>query len=438
MSDFNIQFEEQDQSITLEFEQIGGGAVKSVNGKVGEVVLGASDVGALPSSTSIPAVDATLSVTGAAADAKKTGDEITSLKEDYTTILDSAYVTDTASGSIASFPDGAAMPVKSLTVDIEPVQSGSGDPSLTNVRPISGHTSAVVKRCGKNIANELHHGNITGDGVYGTGDTRVTNATSATSSIIKITAGQYTLSAQGLGYCTALTKDNSGNIVDNFASAWHSLPYTFTVTAEAWLYFTCRRSDNASITLADVAVQVEKGSATAYEPYQSQTVTIDLDGTRYGGMLNATTGVLTVTHAFYTINGQYTINKHSANAFDAYYMELSRNGLPRCASTQDGTVGQFNMFKIGKLSDGNGCAFVGADTIQFRKDGGGTGAEMKAWLVNNPLQVVYPLATPFTVQLTANEISTLLGQNNIWSDAGTVDVEYRADTKLYIQKVMSS
>lgn len=82
MSDFNIQFEEQDQSITLEFEQIGGGAVKSVNGKVGEVVLGASDVGALPSSTSIPAVDNTLTVAGAAADAKKTGDELSSLKEE--------------------------------------------------------------------------------------------------------------------------------------------------------------------------------------------------------------------------------------------------------------------------------------------------------------------------------------------------------------------
>ena len=88
MSDFNIQFEEQDQSITLEFEQIGGGAVKSVNGKVGEVVLGASDVGALPSSTSIPTVDATLSVAGAAADAKKTGDEITSLKEDSSLLDD--------------------------------------------------------------------------------------------------------------------------------------------------------------------------------------------------------------------------------------------------------------------------------------------------------------------------------------------------------------
>ena len=44
MSDFNIQFEEQDQSITLEFEQIGGGAVKSVNGKTGAVVLDAGDL----------------------------------------------------------------------------------------------------------------------------------------------------------------------------------------------------------------------------------------------------------------------------------------------------------------------------------------------------------------------------------------------------------
>ena len=96
------------------------------------------------------------------------------------------------------------------------------------------------------------------------------------------------------------------------------------------------------------------------------------------------------------------------------------------------------MFRIGKLSDGNGCAFVGADTLQFRKDGGGTGAEMKAWLANNPLQVVYPLATPFTVQLTAEEVTTLKGTNNIWNDCGDTEVEYRADTKLYIQKVINS
>ena len=56
-----------------------------------------------------------------------------------------AYATDTASGSIASFLDGADdIPVKDLTVAIEPMQSGTGDPSPDNIRPISGWTGANI------------------------------------------------------------------------------------------------------------------------------------------------------------------------------------------------------------------------------------------------------------------------------------------------------
>lgn len=58
--------------------------------------------------------------------------------------------------------------------------------------------------------------------------------------------------------------------------------------------------------------------------------------------------------------------------------------------------------------------------------------EWKAKLNENPIQVVYPLATPITYTLTPTEIRTLLGTNNIWSDAGDVSVKYDADTKLYI------
>ena len=125
MSDFNIQFEEQDQSITLEFEQIGGGAVKSVNGKTGVVVLDADDVGAYTKPTGgipktdlasavqtslgkadtayqkpsggipandiasgvVPAVDNTLTTAGAAADAKKVGDEISTVKDGFDDVV---------------------------------------------------------------------------------------------------------------------------------------------------------------------------------------------------------------------------------------------------------------------------------------------------------------------------------------------------------------
>ena len=47
---------------------------------------------------------------------------------------------------------------------------------------------------------------------------------------------------------------------------------------------------------------------------------------------------------------------------------------------------------------------------------------------------VYPIATPTTVQLTKQQVTTLLGLNNIWADSGEVSVVYTADTKLYIDK----
>lgn len=45
---------------------------------------------------------------------------------------------------IASFDDGTANPMTSLKISIEPVQSGSGDPSPSNVRPISGWNGAQI------------------------------------------------------------------------------------------------------------------------------------------------------------------------------------------------------------------------------------------------------------------------------------------------------
>lgn len=64
--------------------------------------------------------------------------------------------TDTASGAVASFPDGADdVPIESLTVTIEPVQEGSGDPSPDNVRPISGWTAAEVTVNGETITHEF-------------------------------------------------------------------------------------------------------------------------------------------------------------------------------------------------------------------------------------------------------------------------------------------
>lgn len=61
---------------------------------------------------------------------------------------------DTASGSPASFTDGAdGLLLKKLVVNIEPVQSGTGDPSPTNVRPISGWTGCSIYHSGADTSD---------------------------------------------------------------------------------------------------------------------------------------------------------------------------------------------------------------------------------------------------------------------------------------------
>lgn len=63
-----------------------------------------------------------------------------------------------------------------------------------------------------------------------------------------------------------------------------------------------------------------------------------------------------------------------------------------------------------------------------------TVAGVQSWFAENVTQLMYPLATPITYHLTPQEITSLLGTNNVWANTGNSDVEYRADTKMYITK----
>ena len=65
-----------------------------------------------------------------------------------------SYPTDTATGSPASFPDGAdGVPVEDLTVAIGFAQSGSGTPSPENVRPITPWTGLTLSHSGADTSD---------------------------------------------------------------------------------------------------------------------------------------------------------------------------------------------------------------------------------------------------------------------------------------------
>lgn len=86
----------------------GGGAVESVNNKTGVVVLSASDVHALPDSTSIPVVDSDLSGTSTNAIQNKVVKNALDQKADSTTVSQLSETIVDLKSAFEYFPDSAA------------------------------------------------------------------------------------------------------------------------------------------------------------------------------------------------------------------------------------------------------------------------------------------------------------------------------------------
>ena len=173
-----------------------------------------------------------------------------------------------------------------------------------------------------------------------------------------------------------------------------------------------------------------------HDTSSSPTVTIDLGGTRYGGTLNVLTGVLTVDRAYVIYNGTEDWHRVSTTTKSFF---VQTNTLVKSTNYRNSVVcnrlktvptnGSVNSipFTISGYSDTNNT-YPGQNWIYCKADGDtiATVGDFKAWLASNNLQVVYELATPLTVQLTAQQVSSLAGTNHIWSDAGDVTVEYKA------------
>ena len=59
-----------------------------------------------------------------------------------------------------------------------------------------------------------------------------------------------------------------------------------------------------------------------------------------------------------------------------------------------------------------------------------TRAEWQAKLAEMGAKVILPLATPFDIDLTPEEITMLAGVNNIWSNGDSVQLDYRSANRI--------
>jgi len=343
--------------------------------------------------------------------------------------------TETYSGSIVSFDGTETTAIKSLKVNIVPKQSGSGDPSPSNVRPISGYEGVNVEQRGKNLlsdyGSQLPYSEL-GVSITGSGGeyTMVVNNASGypftrICTLKGLKKGTYRISSNApVGGARIMNRSVSPAVSIGDQTNRFIITEDITDDLAVELAFTGSQLTNGTYY---IKVQLELGStATDYEPYEGESKSISLGQTVYGGVLDVVSGKLSVDSAIVDLGSLTWAKETSRNCFSAtfpsnckiYYGAQTVNAI--CskykAVSRDGIVSSNNAFSI-HFSSGANYINIHDDTAY----GSQTATQFKTAM--NGVQLVYPLATPTEIQLTPTQVKTLLGSNNIWADAGTIEVE---------------
>ena len=303
----------------------------------------------------------------------------------------------------------------------------------SNICPIEGRTGLTAWRTGKNLLPNKKY-------QYSATQVRL-GGENSTEAYKKLKAGTYTLSVTGNVNVYCYYSHNSVNTLLGLNGG------TLTVTEadeDKSYCFYCYRA--GSLSADDVLTwQLELGSAAStYTPYtgDSYPVTFPDGQTVYGGHCNPVTGVLTVDRAMVTFDGTQPNSQFGLSEYPnsnplrnriswagIYTADGGKIGGKYISDTLVGDVEYENVPQIWHVSNSSAVyarMFIGVPpTIT-------TVADWQSYVTQNPISVIYELATPIEIQLDPIAVQTLLGDNTIWSDAnGIINLAYRADTKLY-------
>lgn len=287
-----------------------------------------------------------------------------------------------------------------------------------NICPISGWDAVEVERTGKNL-----WGGTLANNVNVVFDTKL-GQTYTVSAKLKGTNDCYLyLNSSVDGF---QTDELVGRILIGQRVA------TVTFTAEAGKEYALW--SNASYKEAD-KIQIELGStATDYEPYQGQTYPITFPasaGTVYGGTLDVDAGTLTVDRYYVTLANSARVSYHPEESTPSIWMRYESGKLAKVT----GGRAMSNIYRIG----GGVAPFIAYYGTEIDIYDARFTDEQTALSLLADFKCVYTLATPIVITLDPVTISTISGQtNNVWADAGDVDMTYAADLKHYIDSKIAA
>ena len=386
-------------------------------------------------------VDATLTQSGKAADAKVTGDALaTKAVIDDTTVgtdaWSSKHIIDTLCPPISETGNPAqCYPVVGSKLGVkaswEPTQEGSGNPSPDNIRPISGRDSVKVERCGENLLNPKKNSYNTytpygltitylGDNLVHLEGTYQENG----GSFVILDSSQNLLAGRGLkitGFTVEGTKQK------------YSL-YGLQTKNETVIAMSAQFTKGDAIDMT-VAVVVSGTTPPAeYTPYRGDTLALTLPRTIYGGTVDAVSGESSRTWRTITLTGEERAHIYSI----FFYLDLSVDSSFVIEKPADGKTGKSSHYPyavysyncIGFTADGKSLTYASNGKYPLSDEGL---QEWKSYLAaqyaaGTPVQVCYKLAEPVPFTATgAQPIPALSGVNTVLTDADTLTVTGRAD-----------
>ena len=393
-----------------------------VDGELNKVIKAGNDA-----AEAARAANAAADRANSVADGKNEG-RITAL-EQFTTKPGEPYA---VAGKLVQLDNFEGMPMNAVT-RIEPVQAGSGDPSPSNVRPISGHTEAKLVRCGKNLVDK---NNVMELNAYFsvTVPTITANIVNRTLYVrCKPNTSYYVTHASNAGtFNIGYTKEKPQIGSEVYGISETKGMYRTGADAE---YIVCRyyHLENSSATQGEVlnAMQIEEGDAQTSIEHNAKTFTATFGQTVCGGTLDWDKGLLTVTQVRKVVNtisdsDGLAVRTNSVRFYVSGYGDYASGDTSRlvskCNRLQYKNV--YSVDDVGfQISEKSGGNIIVALPISV----GTTVSAVRTWLANNPLEFAIVLPNPTTIQLTPAQLTALQGMNNIFCDAGETTVSGRKD-----------
>lgn len=299
----------------------------------------------------------------------------------------------------------------SVISHIAPVQAGSGDPSPSNVRPITGWTGASLTRTGKNLLKiTAPSGSQAGVTFTVDNGTVIVNGTTTDRVYfylrdpIILPPGTYTMS----GTPSGIDSVSEGVFYDDN----HNLRPEGTATVSNDFYVRPYLRLEAGVTFNNAIFrpQIESGNkATPFEPYQGTQFTAQFGQSVYGGELDWKTGVLKKTAVLQSFTGDenWIEDNWGVPVFYVYQPEVlstvATSHFKNDLYVMDGTI-IFNNAAYGY-------------TLQEWKN-----YLSSQYAAGTPVQICYKVAAPEVIQLTPQQILSVSGENNLWSDTGETTV----------------